>query len=350
MGFVDDIVRYTDALKFAFMKPLKDGTTLKYAVLLIILTIAMLVGVIAAFLLPIMGLLSSGAGILALLNPAKLMAAIMAGLGLAFVVMIVGGLATAYISALIIIRALQLAGYNPPRFGFIKYVRFIIVNIAAFFFVLLSIYRLKWLLLPVTAIVLFIIGGLFAFMNPLMGILAFGVGMILILAYFVVASYNSIRLSFPHIVLLNSSAGILECLKTSDTMTNGRFWSIFGMTFVFGLIYGAAQGVMDNIIRFVVGLMVTPDTVLAAMGGANIASILAPILAVLGILFIIYFVVIVILGVMGTFLEVGLFQLVLRDYRGAAAPGAPAPRMPSGKAPSERVIESAAKGPPTKIA
>lgn len=274
---------YFDAIEFAF-RWLRDRTAWKYLAALFAVA------------------LISGIAELLLGKPPTSIEEIMRGesgmpatpLGAAAVLLM--GVATIliafYISALLKIRALKVAGHSPPEFGVSKFVKLIATVIAAFIFAVFSVYRLKWLVLGIAGTVLLIAGILLLFVNPIVGILLLGVSGILLAAYFVAVVYNSLRLMFSDVCLLNSNAGISECLKNSETLTKGKVIGLFLASLVFAIII----------------LVVMVPAALAVMG-IQIVALLSGVLAFSGIAILLNALVTAVLSAMGNFFEVGLFDL-----------------------------------------
>ncbi len=80
-----------------------------------------------------------------------------------------------------------------------------------------------------------------------------GLGLLVLLS-FIPAIFLGVRLQFSGTTFLDQGKRGLEALKSSWKMTDGRFWKILGVLFVFFLVYLLASIVMGIIVAIVGGI------------------------------------------------------------------------------------------------
>lgn len=333
---MDDLLKYRNAIEFGLTKWIHDRQTWKYAglmVLIMILSMAVIVAIAAALFLPFIN------------DPSSIMTNSLA-FGSSFITMVfivifltpIIMLIRGYISALINIRGLQLAGHNPPPFGALKFLRLILTWIATYIFVTFSLYRPKWLLLLLADLILFVAGIMVSPDNSFFGSLLILAAFIGYIAYIIVVIYNGVRLSFPDIILLDTEHSIMDCLKMSEEITNKKVQSILGTSIVMGLIIIVILIAVGTVIELAAGF-----PLMAIIGGApNIDAILANLALIATIYFIMILARVIlesIIEIIGIYFGVGLYNLVLQD-QGASAP---ASNQISSTPPSEKVIKAAMK-------
>jgi hypothetical protein len=167
------------------------------------------------------------------------------------VVIFVSLIVSSILSYFLITKALFSSKKDFVEFNAKRWLEFIFLGIAEFFVALLSIFNIKFLLVPVSAIVLTILSILlFVFsytgnyLLALLGILFIFLALLLFFVYIFIWFYNSIRLTVSAVIFVEKKKGIMESLKASWDLTKGNVVNIF----IVFLVIGIAVGVLSWIV------------------------------------------------------------------------------------------------------
>ena len=327
-------MKYINAIEFGLTNWIHDRQTWKYlSMLFAIMFVAMLIvgGIFAVLFMPIIQNPET-------VNPISFISSIFFAIMILIPIAIIAGLISMYVMMLIRIRALQIAGHNPPALGWIKLIKIIILEILTGLFATFSVYRPKWLILLAADIVLYFGGIMLMGTEAMWGMILILLSVLGFLAYFVVIIYNSLRLCFPITIFIDTEISIFDSLKKSEEITNGRVMSILGTSLVFGIIVGIIAAVIGGIIEAIVSL-----PFIGIFGAEPSAEVLMQNIGILTVLLVFMLLLRTLLqlfiSVVGNFFTAGIYNLVLQD-QGTASP---ASNQISSTPPSEKVIRAAMK-------
>ena len=155
----------------------------------------------------------------------------------AMMISTIEGIILFVLSYFIIKRGLELNGKKGVDFSITRIIILIVLEIITFFVAALSPYRLKWLGIGIIGFIFIILGGLLSIISPASMILAF-IGMILIIAYFIIVIINYIRLSLGIVAYIEKDIEIMEALKTSWDLTKGNELGLIIISISVSLIIG----------------------------------------------------------------------------------------------------------------
>ncbi len=257
---------YSEVIKFAFSW-LKDVKTWKYA--------GAMMGIL--FLQTVISVLLLGNSYTTGFTPGTISSAINVIL-LQVVIWLVATLSVMYLSVLILLRAMDLAGFKHEPMAAGKFVRYIILLIANYFAAMLSLLHRKGLLVLITSVLLVIFGEIIAMVAggdqaiSLVSVIMLGLGAILAIPVLVFWIYNSFRLFASPLFFVQHRLGIIESIKSSWKLTKGRVTEIFiaevlfgfvllGVLIVFGIVSLAVS------VPITVALMFTSPMVVAITNG-----------------------------------------------------------------------------------
>lgn len=238
-----------EIFNFSVIEIFKDKKTLSYlAILTVVLTVlnACFNMFSVSMFLP---LTKAGTA-----STAELAMMLLAFFGFMGVLYLLTYIVSAVAEYLAIARAFEIKGITPRNFTLVEFLKYILLTIVSGLAALLSIYRLKFLVMGIIGAVLLIAGiVLFAissvsFNMPLLALggLLVVLGIIVLLVYFVVVFINSIRLSVCNASFLaNTNRGIMESLKDSWTRTEGATLDVFLITLIMGIVFGAISMVLS---------------------------------------------------------------------------------------------------------
>ena len=218
-------------LKQGLSSWVRDKTSLIFLVVTAI--IIFVAGIISTFLL---------AGMVSASLTSLDITAIMTYIVLIWAISILEALILIAIEYVIIKRALELSGKKPLALSPFRYVMLIILYIASAIYAILSIYKIRMLIIGITGILVILLGvGLMAFgyMNVpimLLGLVILFVGIILITIYLANVISNSIRLSLGIIAYIEKERKITDCLKASWDLTNKEVGGMILLWIIFALI------------------------------------------------------------------------------------------------------------------
>jgi hypothetical protein len=126
---------------------------------------------------------------------------------------------------LIIGRALKVSKNKHNSLTISRYIKFLILSIAAGIIAGLSLYNIKWLWMLVIGLALTLSGAIITTTGNLWGISLAGIGAAVLCIYVVVFIYNSIRLSISEAIFVEGE-GIINSLKKSWVITKGNVLGI----------------------------------------------------------------------------------------------------------------------------
>jgi membrane-anchored glycerophosphoryl diester phosphodiesterase (GDPDase) len=172
---------------------------------------------------------------------------------------IIASLIESIVSYFIFLRGAVIVAKKQKEFSWHGWFKFLILVIIQQLAALLSIYNLKYLLIPVSAIIL-ACAGIFLlalsstnYVFVLLGLLFFLISMLLVLAYIIVMVYNSTRLVLAVPVFIQKKIGIMDSLKESWELAKGNVLIIFAMLLFLGLVLSAVNWVISLPLGFFLG-------------------------------------------------------------------------------------------------
>ncbi|MCX6803724.1 MAG: glycerophosphoryl diester phosphodiesterase membrane domain-containing protein [Candidatus Diapherotrites archaeon] len=228
MGFASDVIT-------SGFSGLKNTKALKLILLYFIVTViisSLTFGIQYFFVLPVMTQSASSV---------EIMGGVLITMIASFCVSLFSLLFGVAISYLFFSHALNSKGRKNVPLNLTQYVLYIVLSIAQCLFVLLSLFRPKYLLILVAAIILFFLGVIISAVGgfiSIIGSLLLIIGLILGFVYIVVIFSNTMRLLFSDPIFVESKKGIVESLKASWDMTKGHCWKMFGTLILLGIISG----------------------------------------------------------------------------------------------------------------
>ncbi|MFH1256560.1 MAG: hypothetical protein V1494_04680 [Candidatus Diapherotrites archaeon] len=261
---------YEKILLFSFSW-LKDRAAWKYIVLLWVITaIEWLLIIGIGWLLfgdLISSLISNPASLAQLLtNPIVLLSNLFLFIAFAALIGIVFALVSYYVNALVTIYGLKKAGIEPAKFSLVKYLKLVLLVIVQFFAAIFSALDLKLLLVLAAAVVILIIA---LFAGWILAILAF----LLLLVYGIIVIYNSLRLSMSPVIYLHKDIGIIDAIKSSWKMTDGKVLSILLAMIVVGIVSAIVLGIIQVVLQMIILLPLSAITGISAPSVAGASSI-----------------------------------------------------------------------------
>ncbi|MBN2067257.1 MAG: hypothetical protein JW744_02205 [Candidatus Diapherotrites archaeon] len=233
---------YAQVLEFSFAW-LKDRPLVKYAALYwaAIFGFFLLLGLTAYLLfMPLVSRLLAG-DLLSLLElflaPGWFITAFILFVVIAAFLYLLLILATLYIEALVLVRALRAAELPVAPFSLTRFVYLAFLYIVTFLAAFFSWFNKIFLSILASAAVLFVLSIVFiAARANLMGFFFLALSFLLFIVYCVVLIYNSLRLSQATAIFLTKGTGIVEAIKESWSLTQGRVLSIFLASLLVGVV------------------------------------------------------------------------------------------------------------------
>lgn len=155
------------------------------------------------------------------------------------------------VSFFVIAKALDSKKMNFAEFSVEKWLKLIGLMIMQSLSILFSIFKLRLLLIPISAIILTGLGLILIILSSsgatifaLVGILFVIIAILLSLVYLAVMIYNSIRLALSSAIFVEGEKSIMNSLKYSWEVSRGSAVNIF----VVFLMVGVAVGVISSIV------------------------------------------------------------------------------------------------------
>src|SRR3989338_4933702 len=180
----------------------------------------------------------------------------------------------AWLGAVIVLHAFQRLGFAPPKLGFVKFIKLILLDILNFFIALLSVYNPRWLMVLILVFVLNFIFTVLAPFPPIGYLLT-----VYLVLYGLVVFHNAFRLWFSRFVFLSTDQGVVESSKTAWKVSRGRFWELFLGMLVLSIVCFLVYLVISTVIGLAVGAVA--GVVLASALNALLQA--SPFYAVLGV-------------------------------------------------------------------
>jgi len=180
-----------------------------------------------------------------------------------FVFGLISSILSIFMSYFILALALKSKGKKAEQFSILRGIELFVLELLSFFASLFSVFKLKFLAVPIVgvglviiAFILFLIsskmssayaGGeyLFAMIVVLFGALLVLVALILFFVYVVIIFYNLLRLSMAQLLFVEEKKGMVVCLKESWEITCGKVLPIFFVLLVIGVAVGLAGSVVS---------------------------------------------------------------------------------------------------------
>lgn len=139
-----------------------------------------------------------------------------------------------YLSALFIIRLLELMGFSPPKLSINKFVRYVFSSIWAAIMIVTSWYIKPlfayFIILAISFPIIFVL----ILANPIAGGAALAIWAILALVYCIPVIYNSLRISFAQSqIFLEREVGVRESSRLAWEMTKGHVVEAFITSLIF---------------------------------------------------------------------------------------------------------------------
>jgi len=231
MGFI-----VGDAINFAFTGWMKSRQALKYFVVALILFIILNValGAVAGSLF---GSLSNASS----MSPGEALGLVGYFFLYITVFVVLYWLISGFIIYFMLGSALKEIKRKPVEFSAGRYARFLGLMIANCLAVLLSLFKLKFLWVLISGIILAIVGIVLVAVGAsfgsnvialILGFLLLGISVILFLCYAVIMIYNSMRLILAEMLFVEKEQGIWKSLNASWNITGGNALNIFVVLFV----------------------------------------------------------------------------------------------------------------------
>ena len=190
-------------------------------------------------------------------------------------ILIISGVALAYVQALMVLFALRKKGLKPASFSFIKLIRLIIMGIAAslaaLFYSFDKTFRIiQWLSLfgSIVSILLIRLLPLFIFL-----------ALPFLLIYIIIVIYNFLRLFITEPIFLHEELGIIETLKKSFEITQDEIWNVFLAALVLMVVSYILNQLPLELLKYTVLPMLSSQPTLALIVSSLVAILLAPIFA-----------------------------------------------------------------------
>lgn len=220
---INNIVRVViTSLSFSLLGSLKDKTSLKYGgiifVIYAVFGIAMLLSIANLFA----PLLNMGAD----QNPQVIIGMLIGVYATLAIFIIPMALILIAISYLLIGRALKVSKRKYAPLTLVRYIKYLFLPLIGGIIAVLSLYNLKWLWMLVIGAALALGGTIMLAIGNLIGAALVSIGIIIILLYFIVVIYNSLRLSIGEAIFVEGE-GVINALKKSWITTKGNGWELF---------------------------------------------------------------------------------------------------------------------------
>ncbi|MFA6065461.1 MAG: hypothetical protein WCW44_05585 [archaeon] len=249
---------FKEIFTFSFIESFKQKGAIKYlvfwSIFLIVLNILESFAIYSIFAPVLNNPNISPSGVVSLIVYAALFIGVL---------VIIASLVAAFINYFILALALKAKGKKQEQFTILRGIKLILLGIASSFASFFSIFKLKFLLVPIAGIILVIVafilffisstmsssyaGGqyLLAMLVVLFGVLLLFVALLLFLVYLVIICYNVLRLSMSQVIFVEGKKGLIDCLKSSWEITRGKVLSIFLVLFVIGIAVGVVGGIIS---------------------------------------------------------------------------------------------------------
>ncbi len=205
-------------------------------------------------------------------------------------VLILAGVITAYFVVKVMLYGLKKLGFGNIEFGPVAFINYIILTILTGLSALLPWMDTKLLIGGIVILLGLALSG-FSFLVSIIGaagtmaggaggegfttaLMAAGGSAIAFVLFFLIGvvlwSYTYTRLFATPYLFLSGKAGLVESIRKSWGLTNGRFWKIFGTRAFFGICVGIVFGVIGFIIAIIGGIA----SIVAPIAGALLVAIL----------------------------------------------------------------------------
>ncbi|VVB76329.1 Uncharacterised protein [uncultured archaeon] len=229
-----------EAINFAFTGWMKSRAALKYFIVALILFIILNValGSVAGSLF---GSLSNAAS----MSPGEALGMVGYFFLYVAVFVVLYWLISGFIAYFMLGSALREIKRKPVEFSAGRYVRFLGLMIANCLSVVFSLFKLKFLWVLISGIVLAIVGGVLAAAGVsfgsnvamiILGALLVVVAFILFICYAVIMVYNAMRLLIGEMIFVEKEQGIWKSLKASWDITGKNALNIFVVMFVVAIV------------------------------------------------------------------------------------------------------------------
>ena len=254
VGLSDTAEAIGETIKYAFSW-LRDSSAWKYYAILLLLQIVfgavLFTVVIGVFLAAGIGaVLSSGliasralnaSAIGSTANPiTALLLPVLSVIAFVIVLIVVYAIANAFVSAKVLMHAMNSLGVRTPALTTYKFFRLILLNILVAITALFSLYSLRYAIVLIAAVILVAMG---LFIAPGVQLLGF----ILLFFYAIIVVYNAIRLSAAPQAFLSKEIGKSAAIRESLDLTRGNALEVSLITLVVGIIAGAIAGIASAV-------------------------------------------------------------------------------------------------------
>ncbi|MCR4335199.1 MAG: hypothetical protein NUV57_01535 [archaeon] len=134
------------------------------------------------------------------------------------------------------IRALQVVGFETAPFNFVKFLKALIfLSLYTSFAVITSWFHEKWRIYFIAIFILGLFGLLGGFLfSPLLFLSL--LALLMFCPYILVMIYNSIRLSMGNSIYLQKNQGVIDSVKESWVLTEGKAVEIFAANVIVGIV------------------------------------------------------------------------------------------------------------------
>ncbi len=132
-------------------------------------------------------------------------------------------------------NAFKFLGLKHAKFDLMKFIKLVILFIAYVVFSFFSILNLKLLIPLIVLIVLTLLSLLLVLVNPILVVVPLIVGLITVIYFFAMYTYNLIRMVFAWIIFVQKDISILVALKEGFELTHHRFWKLLAFLLVYEL-------------------------------------------------------------------------------------------------------------------
>jgi membrane-anchored glycerophosphoryl diester phosphodiesterase (GDPDase) len=173
-------------------------------------------------------------------------------IGYVIVMSIISFVIFSAINYMLISKALEAKGRDYIDFDAKRWINFVFLNIAEGLAALFSVYKLRWLLILIAAIALFILGTIIliaasAINTPILvfaGVLMLLLGILLLFAYCFVIVYNCYRLIISSVIFVEGQESVLDALRLSWDKTHGSVLNVFVVMLILGVVVGIVSFVV----------------------------------------------------------------------------------------------------------
>ncbi|MDD3083814.1 MAG: hypothetical protein PHP82_02215 [Candidatus ainarchaeum sp.] len=145
------------------------------------------------------------------------------------------GLVITFFEYKIIEELLKAKKQKNAKIDFIRYVKFLFMPLIMTLYAALSLFKIKFLLIGIIAVLLVIIGTIISLANILLGIIVLLLGLLTGLIYFAIFIYQFIRLSMAQVALVEGR-GLINALEESWKVTKNNVLNIIVVGIVFFII------------------------------------------------------------------------------------------------------------------